>query len=114
MEISRVSKECFRGILRKFHVIYRLYKGCSVFDRIFKRVIKEVSRRFQESAKNVSRVFFGSLEGLSRVFRRVLIHLSKGQLSKDHFVQGTLVQEDFCPRKHWSNETFVQGESLKY
>ena len=39
----------------------------------------------------------------------VLIHLSKGQLSKDHFVQGTLVQEDFCPRRHWSKETIVQG-----
>ena len=44
----------------------------------------------------------------------VLIHLSKGQLSKDHFVQGTLVQEDFCPRRHWSKETIVQGESLKH
>ena len=35
----------------------------------------------------------------------VLIHLSKGQLSKDHFVQGTsLVQEDFCPRRLMSKE----------
>ena len=33
--------------------------------------------------------------------------------SKKTFVQGTLVQEDFCPRRHWSTETFVQGASLK-
>ena len=44
----------------------------------------------------------------------VLMHLSKGQWSKDHIVQGTLVQEDFCPRRHWSKETIVQGESLKH
>merc|ERR1712208_259596 len=43
----------------------------------------------------------------------VLLHLSEGQLSKETFVQGTLVQEDFCPRRHWSKETFVQGASLK-
>ena len=51
---------------------------------------------------------------LEKVNKMVLIHLSKGQLSKDHFVQGTLVQEDFCPRRHWSKETIVQGESLKH
>ena len=44
----------------------------------------------------------------------VLIHLSKGQLSKEHFVPWTLVQEEFCPRKHWSKETFVKGESFKH
>ena len=36
----------------------------------------------------------------------------RGQMSKDHFVQGTLVQEDFFPMRLWSKETIVQGESL--
>ena len=35
----------------------------------------------------------------------VLLHLSKGQLSMDTLVQGTLVQEDFC-----SKETLVQRD----
>ena len=75
MEISRGSKECFRGGSRKFHVIYRLYKDCSVFDRSFKGnqrsfkgLSKQISKRFQESVKNVSRVFFGSLEGFPLIF----------------------------------------------
>ena len=46
----------------------------------------------------------GTLQDLTGM----LPHFSKGQLSKDNFVQGTLVQEDFCPRKHWSKVTFVQ------
>ena len=29
-------------------------------------------------------------------------------------VQGTLVHEDFWPRRHWSKESFVQDESLKH
>ena len=44
----------------------------------------------------------------------VLIHLSKGQLSKDYFVQRTLLQEDFCPRRYWSKQTVLQGKSLKH
>ena len=43
---------------------------------------------------------------------RVLIHLFKGQFSMDHFVQGALVQEDFCPKRHWSKETFVQDRGV--
>ena len=33
--------------------------------------------------------------------------LSKGQLSKETFFQGTLVQGDFSPRIHWSKESIV-------
>ena len=40
---------------------------------------------------------------------KVFIHLSKGQMSKDGFVQ-----EDFCRRRPWSKETIVQAESLKH
>ena len=43
----------------------------------------------------------------------VLIHLSKVQLSKDHFVQGTLVKEEFFPKRYRSKETIVQSESFK-
>ena len=49
------------------------------------------------------------------MLRKVLPHLSKGQLSKDTFVQGTVVQghfspRDISPRRHLSKETLVQGD----
>ena len=69
-------------------------------DPEFKDHCKDTSRLNVEKVPN--RGFTDAVQG-------VLRHLSKGQLSKDHFVQGTLVQEDFCPRRHWSKETIVQG-----
>ena len=46
---------------------------------------------------------------LKRQAIRVLPHLSKGQLSKETMVQGDKCPRDSCPRRFWSEETFVQG-----
>ena len=40
---------------------------------------------------------------------RVLIHLSKGQLSKDTFVHGGRGPSDSCPRRLAAKEIFGQG-----
>ena len=39
----------------------------------------------------------------------MLLHLSKGQLSKETFVQGDKCPRNRCPRRLWSKETYVQG-----
>ena len=69
------------------------------------KVINEAINAITDIASNTAIMFISANTAITVV----LIHLSKGQLSKDHFVQRTLVQEDFCPRRPWSKETFVQG-----
>ena len=68
---------------------------------------KYEDKRKKENVPKMERTMKGPSLG-------VLLHLSEGQLSKDPIFQGTLVQEDCCPRRHWSKETFVQGASLKH
>ena len=86
----------------KYNTIIRLLG--SFHDKKYNIFCLAVPRAFSTTRKPITK----------RMLHWVLIHLSKGQLSKDHFFQGTLVQEDFYPRSQWSKETFVQGVSLKH
>ena len=74
------------------------------------KVINEAINAITDIASNTAIMFISANTAITVV----LIHLSKGQLSKDHFVQGTLVQEGSCQMRHWSKKTIDQGESLKH
>ena len=42
----------------------------------------------------------------------VLLTLVQGMVVRGSLYLWEIVREDCCPRRHWSNETFVQGAGL--